>query len=65
MIMLQVVSQHSSRNFVVSEEAKITKWEMFKESIPTINELGIKSKSPRELYHLNKDASDYSWYSTR
>ncbi|KAL1554443.1 glycosyl hydrolase family 35 protein [Salvia divinorum] len=59
-----VVSQHSSRNFVLAAESKIAKWEMFKEVVPTEADLEIKSKVPRELYHLNKDASDYAWYST-
>ncbi|KAI3447940.1 hypothetical protein Pfo_004605 [Paulownia fortunei] len=59
-----VVAQHSSRNFVVSERAKITKWETFRESIPSTNELEVKSNSPKELYRFTKDASDYAWYST-
>ncbi|KAL0383935.1 UNVERIFIED_CONTAM: Beta-galactosidase 13 [Sesamum radiatum] len=61
---LEVVAQHSSRNFVVSTKAKVAKWEMYKEKIPTAHELEIKSKSPEELYNLNKDTSDYAWYST-
>lgn len=61
----QVVSQHSSRNFVPAAESRVAKWEMFKEAIPTIDELEIKSKTPRELYNLNRDQSDYAWYSTR
>ncbi|KAK6159585.1 hypothetical protein DH2020_006899 [Rehmannia glutinosa] len=60
-----VVAQHSSRNFVVSKKAKITKWEMFKESIPSPHDLEIKSKSPKELYQFTRDTSDYAWYSTR
>ncbi|KAG8368086.1 hypothetical protein BUALT_Bualt15G0008700 [Buddleja alternifolia] len=59
-----VVAQHSSRNFVPSKKAKLTKWEMFKESIPTVNDLEVKSKSPKELYSFTKDTSDYAWYST-
>ncbi|PIN10486.1 Beta-galactosidase [Handroanthus impetiginosus] len=61
---LEVVAQHSSRNFVVSERAKIKKWEMFKEKVPTISDLEVKSKSPLELYSFTKDTSDYAWYST-
>lgn len=61
----QVVSQHSSRNFIEAKESKVTKWEMFKEPIPTIDQLAVKSKSPHELYNLNKDTSDYAWFSTR
>ncbi|KAL6531894.1 hypothetical protein OROMI_028257 [Orobanche minor] len=60
-----VVAQHSSRNFVASKRAKITKWEMFKESIPTIDDLPVKDQSPKELYSFTKDTSDYAWYSTR
>ncbi|KAL3843366.1 hypothetical protein ACJIZ3_000769 [Penstemon smallii] len=59
-----VVAQHSSRNFVASEKANARKWEMFKETIPTINDLNDKSPSPKELYSLTKDTSDYAWYST-
>ncbi|KAK4437634.1 Beta-galactosidase 13 [Sesamum alatum] len=59
-----VVAQHSSRNFVLSKKAKVTKWEMFKEKVPTAHELSRKSKSPEELYDLAKDTSDYAWYST-
>ncbi|KAL7125494.1 hypothetical protein ABFS83_14G120600 [Erythranthe nasuta] len=61
----RVVAQHSSRNFVASKKAKIHKWEMYKENIPTFNDLGVKSKSPKELYRLTRDTSDYAWYSTR
>lgn len=61
----QVVAQHSSRNFVISTKAKLGKWEMFKERVPTAHELERKSKSPEELYNLAKDTSDYAWYSTR
>ncbi|GFP89048.1 beta-galactosidase 14 [Phtheirospermum japonicum] len=60
-----VVSQHSSRNFVPSKKAKITKWEMYKEMVPGPHDLEIKTKSPKELYMFTKDTSDYAWYSTR
>ncbi|XP_057783214.1 beta-galactosidase 13-like [Salvia miltiorrhiza] len=59
-----VVAQHSSRNFLVSETAKLSKWEMFRESIPTTDNLEVKSVSPRELYSLTRDTSDYAWFST-
>ncbi|KAL8556439.1 hypothetical protein ACS0TY_004040 [Phlomoides rotata] len=59
-----VVAQHSSRNFVVARESKVTKWETFKEPIPTIDQLEVKSKSPKELYSFTKDKSDYAWFST-
>ncbi|KAL0365667.1 UNVERIFIED_CONTAM: Beta-galactosidase 13 [Sesamum angustifolium] len=59
-----VVAQHSSRNFVISTRAKVAKWEMYKEKVPTAHELERKSKSPEELYDLTKDTSDYAWYST-
>ncbi|KAL0422907.1 UNVERIFIED_CONTAM: Beta-galactosidase 13 [Sesamum latifolium] len=61
---LEVVAQHSSRNFVISTRAKAGKWEMYKEKVPTAHELERKSKSPEELYDLNKDTTDYAWYST-
>ncbi|CAA0827710.1 Beta-galactosidase 13 [Striga hermonthica] len=60
-----VVAQHSARNFVPSKKAKFTKWEMYKESVPSPHDLEVKSKSPKELYHFTKDTSDYAWYSTR
>ncbi|KAG8364406.1 hypothetical protein BUALT_Bualt19G0125500 [Buddleja alternifolia] len=59
-----IVAQHSSRNFVVSNKAKITSWQMFKEKIPTKDDLEVKSDSPKELYSFTKDTSDYAWYST-
>lgn len=59
-----VVSQHSSRNFVASKKAKIKKWEMFKERIPSTDDLRVKSESPKELYSFTRDVSDYAWYST-
>ncbi|KAL1541165.1 beta-galactosidase 13-like isoform X2 [Salvia divinorum] len=59
-----VVAQHSSRNFVVSNTAKLRGWEMWRESVPTYDNLEVKSVSPRELYSLTKDTSDYAWYST-
>ncbi|PIN19160.1 Beta-galactosidase [Handroanthus impetiginosus] len=59
-----VVAQHSSRNYVVSKKAKITKWGMYKENVPTAHELEVKSKSPKELYDFTNDATDYAWYST-
>ena len=59
-----VVAQHSSRNFVVSKRARISKWEMFREAVPTRHDLEVKSLEPRELYSFTKDTSDYAWYST-
>ncbi|CAA0807743.1 Beta-galactosidase 13 [Striga hermonthica] len=38
---------------------------MYKESVPSPHDLEIKSKSPKELYQLTRDTSDYAWYSTR
>ncbi|GFQ01453.1 beta-galactosidase 14 [Phtheirospermum japonicum] len=52
---LIVVSQHSSRNFVPSKKSKITKWEMYKEMVPGLHDLEIKTKSPKELYMFTKD----------
>ncbi|KAL0454083.1 UNVERIFIED_CONTAM: Beta-galactosidase 13 [Sesamum latifolium] len=59
-----IVAQHSSRNFVVSQQAKFSKWEMFQETIPTINDLKDRTPAPKELYSFTKDVSDYAWYST-
>ncbi|KAL0386870.1 UNVERIFIED_CONTAM: Beta-galactosidase 14 [Sesamum radiatum] len=59
-----IVAQHSSRNFVVSQQAKFSKWEMFKETIPIINDLTDRTPAPKELYSFTKDVSDYAWYST-
>ncbi|KAL8540083.1 hypothetical protein ACS0TY_001608 [Phlomoides rotata] len=59
-----VVAQHSSRNFVVSKRARITRWEMFREVIPTTHDLEVKSLTPKELYAFTRDTSDYAWYST-
>ncbi|KAL2231696.1 UNVERIFIED_CONTAM: Beta-galactosidase 13 [Sesamum indicum] len=59
-----IVAQHSSRNFVVPQQAKFSKWEMFKETIPTINDLKDRTPAPKELYSFTKDVSDYAWYST-
>nr|GMC87505.1 beta-galactosidase 13-like [Ipomoea batatas] len=60
-----VVSQHNARNYVPSKLSNNFKWEMFQESIPTIDNLGMKSQLPLELYSLTKDTTDYVWYSTR
>ncbi|KAK3028490.1 hypothetical protein RJ639_040059 [Escallonia herrerae] len=59
-----IVAQHNARNFHPSKKARNLKWEMFRESIPTITELPIKTKAPMELYSLTRDTSDYAWYST-
>ncbi|XP_051147165.1 beta-galactosidase 14-like [Andrographis paniculata] len=59
-----VVAQHSSRNFVPSVKAKITRWEMFREKIPDFNELSIKSIRPMEMCSITNDTTDYAWYST-
>ncbi|XP_031095712.1 beta-galactosidase 13-like [Ipomoea triloba] len=60
-----IVSQHNARNFHASKVATNLKWEMYQESIPTVEHLPIKNQVPRELYTLAKDTSDYAWYSTR
>ncbi|KAG6401430.1 hypothetical protein SASPL_138287 [Salvia splendens] len=59
-----VVAQHSTRNFVVSNTAKLRGWEIWRESVPTHDKLEVKSVSPIELYSFTKDTSDYAWYST-
>ncbi|XP_057500684.1 beta-galactosidase 13-like [Actinidia eriantha] len=60
----KIVAQHNARNFHPSKKANKLKWEMSQESIPTIDELSVKYKSPLELYMFTKDTSDYAWYST-
>lgn len=60
-----VVAQHSSRNFVVWKKCNETKWEMWREIIPSMDDLEVKSVVPRELYSFTRDTSDYAWYSTR
>ena len=64
-LLKQIVAQHNARNFHPSKKANKLKWEMSQESIPTIDELSVKYKSPLELYMFTKDTSDYAWYSTR
>ncbi|KAL6963709.1 hypothetical protein U1Q18_034714, partial [Sarracenia purpurea var. burkii] len=59
-----IVAQHSARSFHPSKKARKLKWEMFGESIPSMNELPVQSKVPLELYSLTKDTSDYAWYGT-
>ncbi|PSS29520.1 Beta-galactosidase [Actinidia chinensis var. chinensis] len=59
-----IVAQHNARSFHPSKKANKLKWEMSQESIPTIEELSVKYKSPLELYAFTKDTSDYAWYST-
>uniref|UniRef100_A0A7N0UZK8 Beta-galactosidase n=1 Tax=Kalanchoe fedtschenkoi TaxID=63787 RepID=A0A7N0UZK8_KALFE len=62
---LTIVSQHNSRNFVVSKAAqKNLKWEMYKEVIPTMDQTKVVNKTPLELYSLTKDTTDYAWYTT-
>lgn len=60
-----VVAQHNARNFVPSKVATNLQWEMYQESVPTIDNLSQKSQTPMELYTLTKDTTDYAWYSTR
>ncbi|XP_076936919.1 beta-galactosidase 14-like, partial [Bidens hawaiensis] len=59
-----ITSQHNSRTFVPSKRANNFKWETYRESIPTYNDLSIQSKSPLELTGMTKDTTDYMWYST-
>ncbi|XP_047960963.1 beta-galactosidase 13-like [Salvia hispanica] len=59
-----VVAQHSSRNFVLSKTSKFRGWEMWREIIPTSENMEMKNVAPNELYALTKDTSDYAWYST-
>ncbi|KAK4754793.1 hypothetical protein SAY87_008550 [Trapa incisa] len=60
-----IVSQHNARNFLKSEKANNLKWEVLSEVIPDNGRIPVDSKTPRELYELNKDTTDYAWYTTR
>lgn len=60
----QIVSQHSSRNFVKSAVANNHNWEVFTEGIPTTKKFPPTQKLPAELYLLLKDTTDYAWYTT-
>ncbi|MFS8016228.1 putative beta-galactosidase [Helianthus anomalus] len=59
-----ITSQHNSRTFVPSKRANNFKWESYRESIPTFNDLQMRSKTPMELTAATKDTTDYLWYST-
>jgi len=59
-----IVSQHNARNMKSSKVAKNLKWEMSSEPIPTVEELPVDSKTPKELYSFLKDTTDYAWYTT-
>ncbi|KAF5443788.1 hypothetical protein F2P56_036316 [Juglans regia] len=61
---LTIVSQHNARNLKNSKVAKNLKWEMSSEPIPTVEELPVDSKTPKELYSFLKDTTDYAWYTT-
>jgi hypothetical protein len=38
---------------------------MSPELIPTVEQLPVDSREPKELYNLLKDTTDYAWYTTR
>ncbi|KAL5752456.1 hypothetical protein ACOSQ2_022963 [Xanthoceras sorbifolium] len=58
-------AQHSSRNYHKSEIAnRDLQWEIFRDNVPTRDESPIKEISPRELWSVTKDTSDYLWYTT-
>lgn len=59
----QIVSQHNSRNFVIS--AKKLNWEMSPEPIATVVQVPVNDRQLQELYGLLKDQTDYAWYTTR
>ncbi|XP_019197934.1 PREDICTED: beta-galactosidase 13-like [Ipomoea nil] len=60
-----ILAQHNHRTFDPSKVAGNLKWEMFQESIPTIDTLPAKSPAPKEMYTLTKHTTDYVWFSTR
>ncbi|KAG2703152.1 hypothetical protein I3843_06G116500 [Carya illinoinensis] len=59
-----IVSQHNARNLKNSKLANNLKWEMSSEPIPTVEQLPVDSKTPKELYSLLKDTTDHAWYTT-
>ncbi|KAM7264817.1 hypothetical protein ACFE04_002500 [Oxalis oulophora] len=62
---LEMVAQHSSRNYKKSEIAhKSLQWELSLENIPTPDTCPIKASNPIEHWNVTKDASDYLWYTT-
>ncbi|XP_009107264.1 beta-galactosidase 11 [Brassica rapa] len=60
----QIVSHHTSRNFMKSKQANKKKFDfkVFTEPLP--KKLEGNSYVPVELYGLTKDKSDYGWYTT-
>ncbi|CAD5329984.1 unnamed protein product [Arabidopsis thaliana] len=59
----QIVSQHTSRNFMKSKKAnKKFDFKVFTETLPS--KLEGNSYIPVELYGLTKDKTDYGWYTT-
>ncbi|KAL0763774.1 hypothetical protein Bca101_079925 [Brassica carinata] len=59
----QIVSHHTSRNFMKSKKAnKKFEFKVFTEPLP--NKLKGDSYIPVELYGLTKDKTDYGWYTT-
>ncbi|KAE8008752.1 hypothetical protein FH972_005235 [Carpinus fangiana] len=61
---LTIVAQHNARNLKRSKVAKNLEWKMSPEVIPTVEQLPIDSREPKELYSLLKDTTDYAWYTT-
>lgn len=62
--MFQVISQHTSRNYMKSKKAnKKFNFKVFTETVPS--ELKGESFIPVELYGLTEDETDYGWYTTK
>ncbi|KAG6653492.1 beta-galactosidase 13-like [Carya illinoinensis] len=59
-----IVSQHNARNLKKSKVAKNLKWDMSPEPIPSVEQLPVDSRTPKELYGFLKDTTDYAWYTT-
>ncbi|KAK1559957.1 hypothetical protein Q3G72_020495 [Acer saccharum] len=62
----EIASQHNSWNFEQSmtSHKKESSWETYTEIQPTFDNLKMKSRSLLELFSLNKDTTDYTYYST-
>ncbi|KAI4367230.1 hypothetical protein MLD38_022993 [Melastoma candidum] len=59
-----IVAQHNARSFVPSRVNTHLSWQMYSEAIPDTSSIPEDSEIPKELYLLNKDTTDYAWYTT-
>ncbi|KAI9182155.1 hypothetical protein LWI28_022624 [Acer negundo] len=59
-----VFNSQSEFRTITDFTQKELSWETYKEVQPTFDKLQLKSRIPLELFSLNKDTTDYAWYST-